>query len=253
MGSLTDDMTRLRDEIGASRQSRFGFLGQLQNDTVELQTFSSGLSVDVTRMLEGFLNHRSETAEKTEAGLRAFMNGLKRDVSDMQTGFRTDHAEMTRRMKGNLGDFVSALKEHAEQMESSFGRDRLDMAREGRIGREVFLSEVRKTVSDLGHRVADLRATFATDIENAHRAWAGTSAPGKKDAGPVEKARKGTSDDLTQISGIGPGRQSRLNAVGLFTLEQLAASTPTVLKAALGKMDAAAEVEKWIEQAKALV
>jgi len=266
MGRLTDDMTRLRDDIGASRESRFAFLGQLQQDvenmqagfrtdhaeiaqtlraglhgfvnamaadvfdlqegfrdehaamarrlTGELHAFSSGLSVDVTRMVEGFFNHRAEMAEKTEAGLRAFTNGLKKDVGDMRAGFRTDHAEMTRRLTDNLGDFVSALKES----------------------------------------VSDLRVTFAADIEGAHRAWAGTSAPlRKREEAPVEKAREGAPDDLTQISGIGPGRQSRLNAAGIFTVQQLAASTPAALEAALGKMAKATDLEGWIEQAKALV
>lgn len=380
MGILTDDMTRLRDDIGALRQRRFAFLGQLRQDVAELQsnveamrsrfcdqhgamargmndglgafvsalkanvsqtteTFRSdrsemartlraelngfvsdireyvdamadqvfdlqqgfrddraamarrlmdelqasslGLSTGVTRMIEGFFSQRAEMAEKTQAGLRAFIDELKEGVSSlsretggMRASFRSDHADMAHRLKDKLGDFVSALRERASQAESDFREDRGHMAREGQIDRAIHLSEVRECVGELKHRVRDMRAAFATDVENAHRAWAGTPAPlrrkeeaaaekaeectpddpGREEA-PAEKAKECAPDDLTQITGIGPGRQGRLNAAGILTFQQLAASTSKALGAALGNVAKArpADMEKWIEQAKALV
>ena len=242
-----------------------------------LGAFASNLKTDVTRMLEGFFSARTETAQDMNTDLRAFTDGLEKYVSElakkaeqMQAGFRHDHADMAQKVKDNLGSFVSNLKENVEHMISGFGRDRFDMAREGRIDREIFLSGLRQSLSESRKDIADLRAEFAADIEGARQAWVEASPiaakletkvkqpaakPGKrKDTTPAKKDEAQIfPDDLTQISGIGPGRQSILNTAGIHTFAQLAKKTPVELMAALGKMGKAAGVEKWIEQAKEMV
>lgn len=282
MGSLTDDMTRLRGEIGALRESRCGFLGQLQNDVENMQT---GFRTDHAEMTRGMndnlgafvsdlrtnVSQMTQTFRSDRADIREYVNAMAGEVFDLRKGFRAEHAAMARRLTDELQTVSPALSVDVTRMLEGFFNERAEMAEKTEAGLRAFINglkkdvssmragfrtdhaEVKKSVSDLRHRVADLRATFAADIENAHHAWAGTSGPGKRDDATVEKARKIATGDLTRISGIGPGNQSRLNAAGLFTLKQLAASTSAALEAAVGKTAKTADVERWIEEAKALV
>ncbi|MEA3337155.1 MAG: DUF4332 domain-containing protein [Chloroflexota bacterium] len=63
-----------------------------------------------------------------------------------------------------------------------------------------------------------------------------------------------SQDDLTVISGIGPVFQDRLRQAGIVTYAQLAASTPDQVREAIkatGRQKT--EVERWVEEAAALV
>ena len=62
MGHLTDDMARLRGEVGALRSAREAFISDLAKD----------------------------------------ISGIKADVAEMQTGYREDRVEMAGKMKEDL-------------------------------------------------------------------------------------------------------------------------------------------------------
>ena len=76
MGVLTDDMTRLHDEIVALHEAR--------------SRFEKGLRQTVSEMKEDFRNTRIETAKKTNANLAAFVSTLKDNVSVLRDGFAAD-------------------------------------------------------------------------------------------------------------------------------------------------------------------
>ncbi|MBS1167222.1 MAG: rpsB 1 [Proteobacteria bacterium] len=67
--------------------------------------------------------------------------------------------------------------------------------------------------------------------------------------------RAGTPDDLRRIRGIGPQNTTRLNALGIYHLDQIAAWTPAEARwvGAYLAFPGRIEREDWIGQAKALV
>lgn len=67
--------------------------------------------------------------------------------------------------------------------------------------------------------------------------------------------RAGTLDDLRRIRGIGPQNTTRLNALGIYHLDQIAAWTPAEARWVGAYLGFAGRIERedWIGQAKALV
>ncbi|RIK35618.1 MAG: hypothetical protein DCC55_29765 [Chloroflexi bacterium] len=61
-------------------------------------------------------------------------------------------------------------------------------------------------------------------------------------------------DPLEQIEGIGPVFAQRLHEAGIFTFDQLAAATPTAVRAALQlEQTQRIDAEAWIAQAQSLI
>ena len=73
---------------------------------------------------------------------------------------------------------------------------------------------------------------------------------------PGKSAAQGAavvSDDLTQITGLGPAAATALNDIGIWTFAQLAAQSDEELVRRLPtRVAARAQRDKWIEQAKKL-
>jgi len=95
MGPLTNDMTRLRDDIDALHNNR--------------ETFITDLMHNVAAMQSGFRNDHAEMARKGQDDREAFVSNLRSNVVEMQSNFRNDHAEMARKLIGDLGMFASDL------------------------------------------------------------------------------------------------------------------------------------------------
>jgi len=83
MGVLTNDLTRLRNEVLALRSARQGLMHDLQQET-------EGRRDDVSRMLANFSKDLSAVARRTKADRLGSISVLKRTVSDILTGVRTD-------------------------------------------------------------------------------------------------------------------------------------------------------------------
>ena len=69
MGLLTNDMTRLRDDIDALHNSRGAFINDLMHNVAEMQS--------------NFRNDHAEMASKTKDDLSTFVTGLKGSVADL--------------------------------------------------------------------------------------------------------------------------------------------------------------------------
>lgn len=83
MGVLTHDLTRLRNEILASRSARRGLIYDLERETGDLRA-------DVSQMLANFSKGFGAVARRTKADRLGSISDLKRTVSDLLTGVRTD-------------------------------------------------------------------------------------------------------------------------------------------------------------------
>jgi hypothetical protein len=76
MGRLTDEMTRLCDEIVTLRQSRQGFV--------------KDLTKNVAAMTAGHRRARKEMGRKTRAARQAGVAHLRKTVGDMRHAFAAD-------------------------------------------------------------------------------------------------------------------------------------------------------------------
>jgi len=115
VGTITNDMTRLRGEIDALRGSR-GALMQ------ELARGARDLDAAVSAMRAGFDAAHTAMAKKTREERRTFLSGMIQEVNSLLENF-------------------------------SMARD--DMARKGRNDRETFLLKMRRQVTDMLKENAD--------------------------------------------------------------------------------------------------
>jgi len=83
MGVLTDDLTRLRNEVLALRSARQGLIHDLEQETEDRRA-------DVSQMLAGFSKNFGAVVRKTKADRLGSISDLKRTVTDLLTEVRTD-------------------------------------------------------------------------------------------------------------------------------------------------------------------
>ena len=83
MGVLTEDLTRLRNEVLALRSVRQGLMHDLEQETEDRRA-------DVSRMLADFSKDLGRVARRTKADRLGSISALRSTVSDILTGVRTD-------------------------------------------------------------------------------------------------------------------------------------------------------------------
>ncbi len=83
MDVLTDDLTRVRNEVLALRSARQGLIHDLERETEDRQA-------DVARMLANFSKGLGAVARRTKADRLGSISDLKRTVTDLLTEVRTD-------------------------------------------------------------------------------------------------------------------------------------------------------------------
>jgi len=144
MGILTDDMTRLRDEIGALHDARNAFITQTE-DTV-------------SQMRARFREAHTEMAAADRAGRLAFVADLQAKVGELQEALRRSHAEMANELREALAASKAAITANEAARQGQATDDRAD--------RLAF-------VADRNRQVAGMLGEFAADLEGARRAWLG--------------------------------------------------------------------------------
>jgi len=83
MGVLTEDLTRLRNDILVLRSARQGLIHDLEQETEDRR-------VDVSRMLADFSKGLGRVVRRTKADRLGSLSDLKRTVTDRLTEVRTD-------------------------------------------------------------------------------------------------------------------------------------------------------------------
>jgi NADH-quinone oxidoreductase subunit E len=128
---------------------------------------------------------------------------------------------------------------------------------EDEVAETVAKSKDRLSKVDLKARIARLSA----EIEAvAGETGADIAKTAKKAAGKTSKAMKAAmaapeaSDDLSQITGVGPAMVKKLNDAGIYSFAQLAALKKADAEALDAKIGARGRVVRdgWVKQAKAL-
>jgi hypothetical protein len=213
----------------------------------------SGLTYDMSRLCGEIRDLHSEHATFLNE-LKGTFAGIKSEVSQMKKGFRQSRKEMAQKTKHDLTaftadvrSFVSDLKSDASRMQEGFRSSFNDMARTGRSERGKFVADLRKSVGRL-------REGLLSELTAIRRMWSSPTPiqPAAKEKSSEEQSQEISPDDLTKISGIGPGIQIRLNQAGIYTYAQLARSTYEELRRALGKFAQLADTYDWIGQARNL-
>jgi len=90
---LTDDMTRLRNEILAMRKMRGSLMSELQHGAKELKR-------TVTKLCTHFGHARTTMAKRTKNERMAFLNDLKHSVGGQRRDMRNDLAGARRAWAG---------------------------------------------------------------------------------------------------------------------------------------------------------
>ena len=93
MGTFTDDMTRLRDEIVSSRDAR-GML--MQN----LALGAAGLAKGVTKMMGEFHVSNTQMARKTHADCAKFLAGVEQTVKGIKKSVAGLQGEVAADLRG---------------------------------------------------------------------------------------------------------------------------------------------------------
>jgi hypothetical protein len=83
MGVLSDDLTRLRNEVLALRSARQELMHDLEQETEDRR-------IDVSRMLADFSKDLGAGARKTRTDRLGSISSLRGTVTDLLTGVRTD-------------------------------------------------------------------------------------------------------------------------------------------------------------------
>jgi len=144
MGILTDDMTRLRDEIVTLRGAR--------------NAFTTDTAHTVSQMRARFREAQADMASKTKAERSAFVAGLQAKVGELQEGLRSAHAETAKELREALAASKAAITANEAARQGQATDDRAD--------RLAF-------VADRNRQVAGMLGEFAADLEGARRAWLG--------------------------------------------------------------------------------
>ena len=109
MGNLTDDMTRLSEEVVALRSARADFMKDLKSS--------------VASMLAAFSAAEVEMARKTISDLVAFVSGVKKSVASMLADFSAAEVDMARKTKSDRMAFVSGMKRTVASMRKENAAD----------------------------------------------------------------------------------------------------------------------------------
>jgi large subunit ribosomal protein L21 len=98
-----------------------------------------------------------------------------------------------------------------------------------------------------------VKETVKKEVKTTNTAKPATVAKEKKSA-PVKEKKTATSvsDDLKQLSGVGPALEKKLHGAGVKSFKQIAAWSPKDVEVINEKISSKGRVEKegWIDQAK---
>ncbi len=198
MGRLTEEMTRLREDVDNLSRERKSFINslgkdvaELKSDTVKMQarfrddhqrmaetekkkrvTFLNGLSTNVSDMQAGFRQERKENAAKSVKELNAFMSDIRTFVSDLgqtvsqtQETFREDFAKSSKKNKEKRTAFLTNLKKDVETLQQTFNQERFAAAQKMKGDFARTAKERKQFVSDLGLTVSQMQSEFRESLE----------------------------------------------------------------------------------------
>jgi len=164
-----------------------------------------------------------------------------------------------------LREFESAredmVAEQRERLAAEVGETRSDTAaslKGLKSARQAMAAEqcerLASEVGAIASQVAETRSALQADLAGARREWRKFARARQRSTGRSEGAlpERASADDLTEIKGLGPATQRRLQNAGILTFPQLAGCTPEELQGRLGDTGPRLKVAEWIKQARKL-
>lgn len=214
MGTLTNDMTRLNDEITALRNGRREFLEdqrafvqRSKDASVAMRATWNAARAQATKDLwaglrttratraallreETAANETRRAAEAAElqqarttflAEVCGRVEEIRPGVHHLQAAFHDAHAEMAEAQREGL-----AASGRARRAQDA---NRIEEAQQALAARTDVLDGLREHVNELRIGVSRLRGECAADLAGAREAWAGVAAAGRpKTKQPVPEA-----------------------------------------------------------------
>lgn len=263
MGTLSEDMQRLGDEIMRLREDRRHQLQRLRGDV-------AGLGHEVREKLTEFRAQRHENADTLRGARQERIQELVSEIRTLRQGVREqlaqgesarreraaqDHTERQQQLKV-LKEDVETLRGEASSVLAEVREDMMQarrlwdaLATTQAASARVQAAPVAKTTVELARGEETERV--GDDSEAQVPTQPEPEASEVKAATP-QKNEVPTSDDLEQIVGIGPSTSKVLQDAGIMSFYQIAQATPKELNEVLGDLSRFANVEHWIRQAKGL-
>ncbi len=171
MGVLTDDMARLRSDIGGLRAARKGLSLEMVQDAKVRKNA-------VAAMGKEFQNAHTEMAKETKRDRLTFLSGIKDSVALLQEGFHKElagihdaNARMAKATREETNAFVSALKIEVSRTQAGFRDSASQMAEKANTGRMEFLSELKTNVSGMQEGSRNVHAEMAKSTQNGRLAF----------------------------------------------------------------------------------
>lgn len=273
---LDEFMSDLKTKVGGMTTGFYSDRVEMARETkvareqlvTDIQTAVSNMRNEAEAMMSGFRNDHADMAGKLRAELDEFISDLKTVVDDMIAGFCSNRAEMAGESKTSRQEFVTDIIRAVDDLKQKNTALRAGFAVDISGGRQAWFggatsapmaelkvdSEKKKIFEPLAKEklVSKEDMTIQTEKESGSDQIEDPADAASKDERlktEVEIVR----DDLTQIKGIGVGRETQLNNGGIYTFAQLANCTIDKLNDILGAEGARlAPVDKWIEKAKTL-
>ena len=145
MGNLTDDMTRLRGEIDALRNTRGALMQDLARGAKDLSSLVSVMRAD-------FSGIHGAMAKKEKEELRDFVSGMISTVSSLLADSASAHADMNKSARAERRAYVADVKKAvnslrkntAEDMEGARQAWRGPTATEKRAAKQAELKELKR-------------------------------------------------------------------------------------------------------------
>lgn len=158
MGRMTEDMTRLSDEIIAKRGMRMDFLADLKEAVADLRAATE-------EMQAGFREAHGDMAADMKAELEASVANLKNTVTATLDGFLEARTSMSAQAKAQLGAFCAELRREAADLQRETNAMRgairdaqAQAARGSREERWAFLEERLAFLNQFMDQVAHMLA-----------------------------------------------------------------------------------------------
>ena len=223
-----------RDELSASGRT---FLA-------DAATVRSAKAANERQFRDALEAERHSLAREQRTDLAAFVAKLRTDVTVLVRVFAETRQDMADEQRERLAAFVEELQTDTAALVADIGAARQEMADEQR---ERLATERLR----LAAKVSKLRRALQDDSGEASRLWRSLDALKRgRRVQPAPRAVPAERDDLTQVKGLGPATERRLNDAGIVSLAQLATSSPDEIRQALGNAGARANVNDWIKEAR---
>ncbi|RJX35696.1 MAG: hypothetical protein C4525_03315 [Desulfarculus sp.] len=160
MGRMTEDMTRLRDEIIAGRGKRADFLAGVKDAVANLREVTVEMRADFSKARENMAADMKVTLEDAVEKIKDRVAELKEQSADMRQALRQTHGEMARDQRTERNAFITDLAGTVTTMLDGFLDARTSMSAEIQTELGAFCDGLKSDAAALQKETDDLLAAI---------------------------------------------------------------------------------------------